>query len=770
MKNLIIVESAAKAKTISNFLGKDYTIKASVGHIRDLPGKSMGVDIENKFEPKYEVSPDKKKVVTELKKLTKESDIVWLATDEDREGEAIAWHLSQVLKLDAAKTKRIVFHEITKPAILKAIDNPRELDENLVNAQQARRILDRLVGFELSPLLWKKVRPALSAGRVQSVAVRLIVERENEIKAFESKDSYRILANFNPMGREDLFRAELNKRFKSATEVKTFLQDCKSADYTIKKIETKPAKKSPAPPFTTSTLQQEASRKLGYSVARTMALAQQLYESGFITYMRTDSLNLSELAIEMAKDEVTKLYGKEFHKTRTFKTKTKGAQEAHEAIRPTEFSTTGIEGEKPLQKLYELIWKRAIASQMSDAKLEKTTVTIEVSNRKELFVSKGEVIRFKGFLEVYLESKDDEIEDQKSILPAMEVEEKLIRNDISGRQTFTLAPPRYTEASLVKKMEELGIGRPSTYATTISTIQRREYVVKKEHEGKERQYLVLSLTGTELVEDTKTEITGKVKNRLFPTDIGSIVNNFLTTYFEDILDYNFTANVEKQFDEIAEGNEIWKNMIDTFYWPFHEKIEDTTKNAKKFSGQKQLGVDPKTGKNVYVKIGRYGPIAQLGDSDTEEKPQFASLREGQSIEDLTLEEALELFKFPKVIGTYEDEEMAVAIGRFGPYVKHKGAFFSIGKDNDPADVTPEIAIELIEAKRQKDRENTIKLFEDKDETKILNGRFGPYITRKKKNYKIPKGTDPASLTLEQCNEMIAEAKSKPKKPRARKKK
>jgi len=770
MKNLIIVESAAKAKTISNFLGKEYTIKASVGHIRDLPGKSMGVDIENKFEPKYEVSPDKKKVVTELKKLTKESDIVWLATDEDREGEAIAWHLSQVLKLDAAKTKRIVFHEITKPAILKAIDNPRELDENLVNAQQARRILDRLVGFELSPLLWKKVRPALSAGRVQSVAVRLIVERENEIKAFEAKDSFRLLANFNPLGRDDLFRAELNKRFTDSEQVKGFLENCKIADYTIKKIETKPAKKSPAPPFTTSTIQQEASRKLGYSVARTMALAQQLYEAGYITYMRTDSLNLSELAIDMAKEEVTKLYGKEFHKMRTFKTKTKGAQEAHEAIRPTEFSRTEIEGEKPLQKLYELIWKRAIASQMSDAKLEKTTVTIEISNRKELFVARGEVIRFKGFLEVYLESKDDDTEDQKSILPAMEVEEKLIRNDITGRQTFTLPPPRYTEASLVKKMEELGIGRPSTYAPTISTIQRREYVVKKEHEGKEREYKILSLNGNDLVEETKTEITGKVKNRLFPTDIGSIVNNFLTTYFADILDYNFTANVEKQFDEIAEGNEIWKNMIDAFYWPFHEKVEDTTKNAKKFSGQKQLGVDPKTGKNVFVKVGRYGPIAQLGDSDTEEKPQFASLHEGQSIEDLTLEEALELFKFPKVIGTFEDEEMAVAIGRFGPYVKHKGAFFSIGKDNDPADMTPEIAIELIEAKRKKDLENTIKLFEDKDDTKILNGRFGPYITRKKKNYKIPKGTEPASLTLEQCNELIAEAKSKPKKPRARKKK
>ncbi len=768
MKNLIIVESAAKAKTISNFLSSDYIIKASVGHIRDLPAKTMGVDVENNFEPNYEVSSDKKKVVTELKKLAKQSDMVWLATDEDREGEAIAWHLSQVLKLNPDKTKRIVFHEITKTAILSALDNPRNVDSHLVDAQQARRILDRLVGFELSPLLWKKVRPALSAGRVQSVAVRLIVERETEIKSFESKASFRILAGFEPKGGEANFRAELNKRFVKIEETRSFLEHSKDAQFSIKKVDTKPAKKSPAPPFTTSTLQQEASRKLGFSVARTMALAQQLYESGFITYMRTDSVNLSELALNMAKEEVTKIYGKAFAKTRVFTTKSKGAQEAHEAIRPTEFSRSTIDGDRPLKKLYELVWKRAIASQMSDAKLEKTTVTIDISERKENFVAKGEVILFKGFLEVYLESKDDESEELKSILPAMEKSDILKLKEMSGRQTFTMQPPRFTEASLVKKLEELGIGRPSTYAPTISTIQRREYVVKKDGEGKERGFIVLKLVDNKVVEEAKTEITGKVKNRLFPTDIGSIVNNFLVTYFADILDYNFTANVEKQFDEIADGKELWKKMIDKFYWPFHEKIDTTTKTAKKFSGQKQLGVDPKTGKNIFVKIGRYGPIAQLGDSDTEEKPQFASLREGQSIEDLTLEEALDLFSFPRTIGTYEDEDMAVAIGRFGPYVKHKGAFFSIGKDNDPSTITADIAIELIEAKRKKDKENTLKVFDDKDNTKILNGRFGPYITRKKKNYKIPKGTEPTSLTLEQCDELIAEAKAKP--PRRKKKK
>lgn len=759
-KNLVIVESPAKAKTIEKFLGKDFTVKSSFGHIRDLSKKDLSVDVENDFTPKYEISADKKKTITELKKIAKKAEVVWLATDEDREGEAISWHLVEALSLDESKTKRIVFHEITKDAILEAIEHPRMLDHHLVDAQQARRVLDRLVGYELSPVLWKKVKPALSAGRVQSVAVRLIVEREDEIKAFKSESSFRVTASFiiDAGSGSSEINAELSKRFKSKEEALTFLNTCVPASYTVASVEKKPGSKSPAPPFITSTLQQEASRKLGYSVAKTMMVAQQLYESGKITYMRTDSVNLSKLALSMAKKVITNNYGENYVNTRQYKTKSKSAQEAHEAIRPTYIENQEINGDPSQKRLYELIWKRTVASQMASAQLEKTNVIIDVSTAQENFIASGEVIKFDGFLKVYLESTDDEnAEATKGMLPPIKKDDPLTRKEIIGTERFTLSPPRYTEASLVKKLEELGIGRPSTYAPTISTIQKREYVEKTERQGVEREYVYLSLTNGKVIEEVKTEKTGYEKNKLFPTDIGTIVNNFLVQYFDNILDYNFTASVEKEFDEIALGNKAWNEMIKEFYTPFHDRIQDTLEKSKKQSGERLLGQDPETGRNVYTKIGRYGPLVQIGESREDEKPRFAGLNKGQSIENVTLEEALDMFKLPREIGTYEDEVLTAAIGRFGPYIRHKNQFFSLAKTDDPLSVTEERAIELIVNKRQTDKERIIKEFSEDSTVQVLKGRYGAYISKGKKNYRIPKGKDPASLSFEECQEIIAAA-------------
>ncbi len=762
-KNLVIVESPAKAKTIERFLGKDYSVLSSFGHVRDLSKKDLSVDIDKGFVPKYEIPSDKKKTIKELQKAAKDAEMVWLATDEDREGEAISWHLQEVLDLKDDKTKRIVFHEITKNAILEAIEKPRKLDKHLVDAQQARRVLDRLVGYELSPVLWKKVKPALSAGRVQSVAVRLIVEREEEIKNFVPESSYRVIANFYLPGEEKIvLQAELDKRFKTAPEAKSFLEDCIDAGFEIKDVEKKPAKKSPAPPFTTSTLQQEASRKLGFSVAKTMLVAQQLYESGKITYMRTDSVNLSKLALSMAKTEIEKNYGDQYVKTRQFTTKSKSAQEAHEAIRPTYLNQAEIDGDNAQKRLYELIWKRTIASQMAEAQLEKTNVTINISSRQEKFVAKGEVIKFDGFLKVYLESTDDDDQEtQKGMLPPVKKGDQLKRSDITATERYTQPPSRYTEASLVKKMEDLGIGRPSTYAPTISTIQKREYVVKEDREGEDRQIIVLSLSNGKVKEEKRTEKTRYDKAKLFPTDIGTVVNNFLVEYFDNILDFNFTASVEKEFDEIANGNKVWNQMIKEFYRPFHERVEDTLEKSKKQSGERLLGTDPESGKSVYAKIGRYGPIVQIGDSQDEEKPRFAGMNKDQSIETITLEEALDLFKLPRTVGTYENEEIIAAIGRFGPYVRHAGKFYSLEKTDDPTSVSEARAIELIENKRKKDREKTIKTFNEDKTLQVLKGRYGAYISKGKKNYRIPKGKDPASLTYNDCIEII-EASDKKK--------
>ena len=763
VKNLVIVESPAKAKTIERFLGKDFLVKSSFGHVMDLSKKQLGVDIENDFMPNYEISSDKKKIVSELKKLSKEAHTVWLASDEDREGEAISWHLANALNLDEKKSKRIVFHEITKTAITEAIENPRNIDIDLVNAQQARRVLDRLVGFELSPLLWRKVKPALSAGRVQSVAVRLIVEREEEIKNFISVSNYKITADFKIalQNGDKLLKAELPKRFSSKEEALEFLKKCKAAEFSVASIEKKPAKKSPAAPFTTSTLQQEASRKLGFSVSNTMRVAQKLYEAGKITYMRTDSVNLSNLALSTTKNEITSLFGEQYVKIRKYKTKAKGAQEAHEAIRPTYINAHEVDGDIAGQKLYNLIWKRTIASQMSDAILEKTNVAIDISTTKEKLVAKGEVIKFDGFLKVYLESIDDEnSENQKGILPPLAEGEKLNLQELIAVEKFSQHPPRYSEASLVKKMEELGIGRPSTYAPTISTIQKREYTVKEDREGKERKFNFFSLKNHEITEIEKIEKTGYEKSKLFPTDIGTLVNKFLVKYFENIINYNFTANIEREFDEIAEGQKVWNEVIKEFYSPFHSQIEDTLEKSKKFSGEKLLGKHPETEKNIFVKIGRYGPMVQLGDTDSEEKPKFAGLRKGQSIETITLEEALDLFKFPRNIGTYENEEMSVAIGRFGPYIKHKSLFYSLAKTDDPTIITKERAIEIIEEKRKKIRESLIKEFSEDTALKILKGRWGPYISYNKKNYKIPKSTEPETLTFSDCKKIIGSTGSK----------
>lgn len=760
-ENLVIVESPAKAKTIEKFLGKDFFVTSSMGHIRDLEKKDFGIDIQNNFTPKYEITADKKKLVAELKKLAKEANTIWLASDEDREGEAISWHLMETLQLDPKKTKRIVFHEITKDAILHAVQNPRPLDLNLVNAQQARRVLDRIVGFEVSPVLWKKVKPSLSAGRVQSVAVRMIVEREREIMNFNSTSAFRILANFlvpEKDGKVVELKAELNQRFDTKAEAYAFLEKCKSAEFQIDDVVKKPSKRSPAPPFTTSTLQQEASRKLGYSVSQTMSIAQKLYESGKITYMRTDSVNLSGLAINTAKQVIIQSMGEKYHQVRQYKTKSKGAQEAHEAIRPTYLDQEEISGTAQEKRLYELIWKRTVASQMSDAELERTTVTINISNTSEQFITTGEVLIFDGFLKVYMESVDDEDQNggQKGLLPALTARQILRWDKILATERFTQRPPRYTEASLVKKLEEQGIGRPSTYAPTITTIQNRGYVVKEDRAGIEREFTELILSGQKIAETQKVEISGAEKSKLFPTDIGMVVNDFLMRYFDLIMDYNFTAKVEKEFDEIAEGELIWNEMLENFYKPFHSKVESAINEAERANGVRVLGTDPNTGLELSVKIGRFGPIAQLGEA-TEEgaKPQFASLRAGQHLETITLEDALELFKFPRTLGDYEGKTVTVAIGRFGPYVRHDSKFISLEKKvDDPYSIELARAIELIEGKREKDLNALIKVFDENPEVKILNGRWGPYISYKKGNYKIPKSSDASKLTLDDCMKLI----------------
>jgi len=766
-QNLVIVESPAKAKTIEKFLGKDYLVKSSFGHIRDLEKKNLGIDIEQNFQPHYVTSEGKGAVVSELKKLAKQAQTIWLASDEDREGEAIAWHLFEVLNLKKANTKRIVFNEITKDAILRAVNNPRDIDKNLVDAQQARRVLDRLVGFELSPVLWKKVKPALSAGRVQSVAVRLLVEREREIRGFKTQSSFKITGKF-PVSEKDkkaFLHAELNKRFETAKETIAFLERCKQANYQVADVTVKPAKKSPAPPFTTSTLQQEASRKLGFSVAQTMSVAQKLYEAGKITYMRTDSVNLSDLAIGMAKQVITKEFGAQYSQTRQYKTKSKGAQEAHEAIRPTYMDKSDVAGSTQEKRLYELIWKRTVASQMSDAQLEKTTVTIDISTTPEKFVATGEVIKFDGFLKLYIESHDDENEEEKNtLLPPINVGQNLAADEITATQRFTHHPPRYTEASLVKKLEELGIGRPSTYAPTISTIQQRGYVVKEDKTGVEREYAVYTLINSHLKEEIKTEITGAEKAKLFPSDIGMIVNDFLIVHFNDILDYNFTASVEKEFDEIAEGNLNWTKMIDKFYRPFHEKVDVTVKTSERTVGERKLGIDPETGKPVIVKIGKFGPLVQMGEVSDEDKPRFAGLMKDQHIETITLEEALELFKLPRKVGHYEGKEITAAVGRFGPYLLHSSKFYSLKPDTDnPLTVSPGRAVEIIEAKREADRNKVIRSFDKEPDLQILNGRWGPYISYKKENYKISKKQDPAMLTLDDCLKIISESAGKPSK-------
>ena len=776
-KNLVIVESPAKAKTIEKFLGDEYKVLSSYGHIRDLKKKEFSIDVAKGYQPTYEIPEDKKKLVKELKAEAKKADMVWLASDEDREGEAISWHLFEVLGLDPAKTKRIVFHEITKPAILKAIENPRDIDVNLVNAQQARRVLDRIVGFELSPILWRKVKPALSAGRVQSVAVRLIVEREREVNAFVSESWYKVTAVFDVLeenGEKSEVRAELGSRFNTKEEARAFLEVCKDAKFKIKDVVTKPSKKSPAPPFTTSTLQQEAARKLGFSVSQTMVVAQRLYESGQITYMRTDSVNLSDLALATSRQTITDLMGDKYVKTRQFATKSKGAQEAHEAIRPTYMANETIHGTAQEQKLYELIWKRTIASQMADAELEKTTATISISNSNEVFVATGEVITFDGFLRVYKESYDDEneLEDESRLLPPLSIGQALEKTTVSATQRFTMCPLRYTEASLVRKLEELGIGRPSTYAPTISTVQQRGYVEKGNKEGVKRSYDIMTLKEGKIVETTKTEMTGNEKAKLLPTDVGIVVNDFLMEYFPGIMDYNFTASVEKEFDEVADGEKEWTGMMDAFYQDFHPLVEKTsnTKTEHKV-GERILGTDPVNGKPVSVKIGRYGPIIQIGSVEDEEKPRFAQLPKGMALETITLEEALECFKLPRNLGEFEEKPVSVGVGRFGPYVRHNNAFVSIPKGTDPMSVTLEDAIALILSKREAAENKIIKTFEEEPGLQILNGRYGPYIAFEKKNYKIPENVVPKDLDLQTCFKVIElqKLKGETKKTRFKKK-
>lgn len=767
-KNLVIVESPAKAKTIEKFLGKDYKVLSSYGHIRDLKTKQFSIDIEHNYAPQYEIPADKKKLVSELKAESKAAEMVWLASDEDREGEAISWHLYEVLGLKPENTRRIVFHEITKTAILHAIETPRSIDMNLVNAQQARRVLDRIVGFQLSPILWRKVKPALSAGRVQSVAVRLIVEREREIQDFVSEAAYRVTANFILPDGKTILKAELNHRLKTKEEAQAFLKACQQATFTIDDISKKPVRKSPAPPFTTSTLQQEAARKLGYSVSQTMMIAQRLYESGFITYMRTDSFNLSDLALGTAKEAILESYGDKYYKFRQYHTKSKGAQEAHEAIRPTYIAKAEIDGTAQERKLYDLIRKRTIACQMADAELERTTISVDISGLKEKFVATGEVVVFDGFLQVYHESTDDDQEKEQgnTLLPVVHLQDALQLKEATATERFTQRPARYTEATLVRRLEELGIGRPSTYAPTIQTIQNREYVIKGDKEGTERVYSILTLNKKGIQESTKTEMVGADRNKLMPTDIGIVVNDFLMEYFQLVMDYNFTAKVEKEFDAIAEGEENWTKVIDNFYQVFHPVVEQTAAIRTEHKvGERQLGIDPKSGKPVFVKIGRFGPVAQIGESNAEkdnEKPQFATLLKGQSIETITLEEALKLFELPRTVGEYEGKVVVAAIGRFGPFIRHDGKFVSIPKDKNPISITLDEAIELIQQKREKDENRFIKKFEEDPELEILNGRYGPYIAYKGKNYRIPKtGYTPAEMTLADCMKLVSEADQKP---------
>ena len=773
-KNLVIVESPAKAKTIEKFLGGDYKVLSSYGHIRDLKKKAFSIDT-NSFAPQYEIPAEKTKLVNELKTEAAKAETVWLASDEDREGEAISWHLYEVLGLKPEHTRRIVFHEITKPAILQAIQHPRDIDLNLVNAQQARRVLDRIVGFKLSPVLWKKVKPALSAGRVQSVAVRLIVEREREIQQFESEESYRVTAVFTQPGNQGAgdIKAELNQRFKSKEEATAFLEHCKGAAFTIRDIATRPQKRTPAAPFTTSTLQQEAAHKLGFTVAQTMMVAQRLYESGRITYMRTDSVNLSSLAIGTSKTAIVDLMGERYVHTRQFATKSKGAQEAHEAIRPTYMSQQTIEGTAQEKRLYDLIWKRTIASQMADAELEKTTAVITLSGMSETFVATGEVVTFDGFLRVYRESYDDESEadDESRLLPPLKKGQELDAKRIVAQERFTQHPPRYTEASLVRKLEELGIGRPSTYAPTISTIQQRGYVEKGDKEGETRAVHLLTLADGRIAATVKNETTGYEKGKLLPTDTGTVVNDFLLQYFPGIMDYNFTANVEKEFDEVAEGEKEWTSLIRQFYGDFEPMVEQTLaiKTEHKV-GERQLGTDPASGKPVSVKIGRFGPVVQIGSADDNEKPRFAQMNKGQSIETITLDEALELFKLPRTLDDYEGKSVTIGVGRFGPYVRHDGKFISLPKGADPMTFTYDEAVALIEAKRVSDAQKHIKSFEEEPELEILNGRYGPYITYKGNNYRLPKTLTvaPKDLELADCLAIIKEQDEKPASAKGRK--
>ncbi len=777
--NLVIVESPAKAKTIEKFLGKDFKVMSSYGHIRDLKKKNFGIDLET-FEPQYEIPADKKKVVSDLRAQAKKSEAVWLASDEDREGEAISWHLAEVLGLDPKETRRIVFHEITKPAILSAIEHPRHIDLNLVDAQQARRVLDRLVGFKLSPVLWRKVKPSLSAGRVQSVAVRLIVEREREIQQFKAEESYRVTAIFNLAGgtaNAPQLKAELSKRFDTEDEAVAFLESCKEASFAIENVITKPTKRSPAPPFTTSTLQQEAARKLGFPVAMTMRVAQSLYESGLITYMRTDSMNLSDLCLNSCAPVIESMMGKGYHQRRAYHTHSKGAQEAHEAIRPTNMSRTSIDGDAREKRLYELIWKRTIACQMADAKLEKTTVDISVSGRNETFQATGEVVKFDGFLRVYRESRSDEdvaADNEEKLLPPLTVGEKLERSAIVVQQRFTQQPARYSEASLVHKMEELGIGRPSTYAATISTIQSREYVVKGDNEGVKRNYTEITLSADDIKKATLSEKTGSNKGKLVPTDTGTVVNDFLMQYFPEIMDYNFTANVEKQFDEVAEGKENWTKMISDFYSLFEPQVERTLNEKTDHRvGERSLGTEPGTGKPVSVKIGRFGPVVQIGTPDDSEKPRFANLQKGQSIETITLDEALELFKLPRTLGEFEEQTVKANVGRFGPYVQLGKLFASIPKGEDPMDITLERAVELIREKREKEEKSHLKQFSEDTELEIRAGRWGPYIAYKGKNYKIQKkdAERATEFTYEECMKIVeSESKAKPARATRAKKK
>ncbi|HAN77788.1 MAG TPA: type I DNA topoisomerase [Bacteroidales bacterium] len=777
-ENLVIVESPAKAKTIEKILGNDFLVKSSFGHIRDLEKKNFGIDIKNNYKPNYIVSEDKKKVVSELKKLAQEAKIIWIASDEDREGEAIAWHLAEVLKLDSSRTRRIVFHEITKNAILKAVENPRNINIDLVNAQQARRILDRLVGFELSPILWKKIKPSLSAGRVQSVAVRLLVEREREVRNFIPEVSFKTTGLFKVQDinkQEVELHAELNTKLVDEKLAEAFLKQCAEANFTIASIVTKPAKKTPTAPFTTSTLQQEAARKFGYSVSQTMIIAQKLYEAGKITYMRTDSVNLSDDAMKALEETITKQFGKNYYQRREFKTKIKGAQEAHEAIRPTDMNSETTSGTAQEKRVYELIWKRTLASQMTDASLEKTTITIASDKFEPKFLATGEVLLFDGFLKVYLESTDEENTDSENgILPRLKQGEKAFQQRINSIQKFANHPPRYTEASLVKKLEDLGIGRPSTYAPTISTILNREYAIKESRDGEKRKILLISLENNKIRHTEKLENFGVEKNKLFPTDVGSIVNDFLFEHFPDIMNYNFTAEVEKEFDEIAAGNMVWTKMIDKFYKPFHSTVELTLAASDRSTGERELGIDPNSGKPVFVKIGRYGPVAQIGKNDDEVKPTFASLLKSQSLETVKLEEVLELFRLPRTLGDFENKTVVAAVGRFGPYVRHDSKFISLKKGiDDPLTVTLDRAIELINEKRVADTNKVIKTYAEDADLSVLNGRYGPYISYKKNNYKIQKSYVPQELTYAQCIEIIkkqdgAEGPKKKKPAKSRK--